>query len=96
MKKEREEVCRQWQQLRDEITRMEETHKIQKVCIPHWRYNSTLEGFLVWFQNYLGILVTVFMAVSYKLWFIYIMKIVFTPVTNFLVYLLDNLNQVKF
>lgn len=32
MKKEREEVCRQWQQLRDEITRMEEMHKIQKVC----------------------------------------------------------------
>lgn len=31
MKKEREEVCRQWQQLRDEITRMEEMHKIQKV-----------------------------------------------------------------
>ncbi|XP_060558977.1 uncharacterized protein LOC132719237 isoform X2 [Ruditapes philippinarum] len=30
MKKEREEVCRQWQQLRDEITRMEEVHKIQK------------------------------------------------------------------
>ncbi|KAH3694186.1 uncharacterized protein LOC127861643 isoform X1 [Dreissena polymorpha] len=30
MKKEREEICRQWQQLRDEITRMEETHKIQK------------------------------------------------------------------
>lgn len=33
MKKEREEMCRQWQQLRDEITRMEELHKIQKVCI---------------------------------------------------------------
>lgn len=32
MKKEREEMCRQWQQLRDEITRMEELHKIQKVC----------------------------------------------------------------
>lgn len=31
MKKEREEVCRQWQQLRDEITRMEEMHEIQKV-----------------------------------------------------------------
>ncbi|KAL4232679.1 hypothetical protein ACF0H5_007367 [Mactra antiquata] len=30
MKKEQEEVCRQWQQLRDEITRMEELHKIQK------------------------------------------------------------------
>ena len=31
MKKEREEVLRQWQQLRDEITRMEEIHEIQKV-----------------------------------------------------------------
>lgn len=30
MKKEKEEVCRQWQQLRDEVTRMEEMHKIQK------------------------------------------------------------------
>ena len=25
-------MCRQWQQLRDEISRMEETHKMQRVC----------------------------------------------------------------
>lgn len=31
MKKEKEEVCRKWQELKDEITRMEETHEIQKV-----------------------------------------------------------------
>lgn len=29
--KEKEEIVRQWQQLRDEITRMEELHKVQKV-----------------------------------------------------------------
>ena len=30
-KREKEEITRQWQQLRDEITRMEEIHNIQKV-----------------------------------------------------------------
>ena len=33
MKKEKEEVCRKWQELKDEITRMEETHEIQKVLV---------------------------------------------------------------
>ena len=34
---EKEEICRQWQLLRDEITRMEETHEVQKVIIPTLR-----------------------------------------------------------
>ena len=35
MKKEKEEVCRKWQELKDEIVRMEEMHDIQKVITMH-------------------------------------------------------------
>lgn len=31
-RKEKVEICRQWQQLKDEISRMEEMHELQKVC----------------------------------------------------------------
>lgn len=31
-RKEKAEICRQWQQLKDEISRMEEMHELQKVC----------------------------------------------------------------
>lgn len=33
MHKEKEEICRQWQQLRDELARMEEMHEVQKVYL---------------------------------------------------------------
>lgn len=39
MKKEKEEVCRRWQELKDEITRMEETHEIQKVKLTNYIFH---------------------------------------------------------